>query len=192
MTSDSQDPDYNPFAAPQSPPGPVAAGSRAEEIRNAHLSHEASVRAIGVLYIIAGILILLTPFILLGMPGGPGGPGRIEWGVIASMSFSLAVGMLLIATAYGLRKLHFWARFAAAALSVPGFVLGFPIGSVICLYILYLLFSRKGAMIFSAPYRDIMQQTPHIQYKTPVLVWVFLLLLIAVLGFTFLLFFDFQ
>lgn len=37
-------------------------------------------------------------------------------------------------------------------------------------------------MVFSPYYKEIISQTPHIKYKTSIVVWIFLGLLLALLG----------
>ncbi|WP_158521178.1 hypothetical protein [Fuerstiella marisgermanici] len=36
--------------------------------------------------------------------------------------------------------------------------------------------------LFSDGYKDVIQQTPHIVYKTSLLIWIFLVLLLGLLG----------
>jgi len=43
------------------------------------------------------------------------------------------------------------------------------------------LFSHKGEMVFSDCYEEIIQGTPHIKYKTLIIVWIFLFILIGVI-----------
>jgi hypothetical protein len=56
-------------------------------------------------------------------------------------------------------------------------LLGFPVGTLIAGYLLYLLWSEKGNVVFSPRYQRVMQATPHIKYKTSIIVWIFLGLL---------------
>jgi hypothetical protein len=60
-------------------------------------------------------------------------------------------------------------------------LLGFPCGTIISGYLLYLLLSAKGEMVFSSAYKEVMQATPHIRYRTSIIVWIFLFLLIGVI-----------
>ena len=89
---------------------------------------------------------------------------------------------------FGLRKLKRKVRYAAVGLAALGLI-GFPVGTVISVYILYLLLSRKGEMVFSAQYADVVKATPHIKYRTSVIVWIvivsFLALLLAAVLFPF-------
>jgi hypothetical protein len=75
------------------------------------------------------------------------------------------------------RRLKPWARIGSGILSGIG-LLGFPIGTIINGYILYLLFSKKGSMVFSDEYKRVIQQTPHIKYRTSVIILVALGLLL--------------
>ena len=61
-------------------------------------------------------------------------------------------------------------------------LLSFPVGTIINGYILYLLFSKKGERVFSADYQAIVDATPHIKYKTSIIVWIFLVLLLLMIG----------
>ena len=49
-------------------------------------------------------------------------------------------------------------------------------------YILYLIFGKKGQMIFSPGYQEIVAETPDIKYKTSKVVWIVLLLLILLVA----------
>ncbi len=63
----------------------------------------------------------------------------------------------------------------------------FLLQAIIPSYILYLLLSKKGSMVFSSEYRRIIERTPHIQYRTSwivkgcmiVMVGVFMLAFVA-------------
>ncbi|PAW69614.1 MAG: hypothetical protein B9S38_09450 [Verrucomicrobiia bacterium Tous-C4TDCM] len=63
-------------------------------------------------------------------------------------------------------------------------LIGFPIGTLIGAYILYLLLGAKGKMVFSPEYQAVIAQTPHIRYRTSKVVWILLglVLLIIVFG----------
>ena len=100
----------------------------------------------------------------------------------------LAVGILVLYLAFtagffyvgkGLRALNPNVKIPVGILSGIG-LLGFPIGTIINGYILYLVLSEKGKMVFSPGYQDIIQQTPHIKYKTSILVSIVVALFIAI------------
>jgi hypothetical protein len=152
--------------------------SNAEQTRNTYLKHEASVKSIGLLYYIGGtILSLAGIFMVIGLMAGPGKPENI---VIALVCLVLAA--IQISLGVGLRRLKAWVRIPTGILAAIG-LLGFPLGTLINGYILYLICSEKGTMVFSPAYREVIALTPHIRYKTSIVVWVLLglvLLLIAI------------
>ena len=169
-------------------PGAGAAPAGAEATRQQNLSHESSLRSIGLLYLLGGGFGLFFGLILVfglvvGLFAGGGGPGAAELGLVAffvllSVGFSAAqffVGLKL-------RGLENWARITAGVLSVPG-LLGIPVGTIISAYFLYILFSAKGAHVCSPEYRAVVNATPHIKYQTPVIVWILLgLIILLVVG----------
>lgn len=59
-------------------------------------------------------------------------------------------------------------------------LLGFPIGTLINGYFLYLLGSRSGATIFTPQYRQVVERTPEIKYKTPIWMWILITLLVLI------------
>jgi hypothetical protein len=173
----------------------------AESTRKKYLTHEASVKSIGTLYYLGGYFGLLLGFLYAGMSisaatGGmrEAGPAvgereqtvlAIILGISSVVAFSMSIFHLW--TAYGLRRLKPYSRIAGSVIAGIG-LLGFPIGTLICGYFLYLLLSAKGEFIFSQQYRDIVQQTPHIKYKTSLIVRIFVgillfVLLLGLLGF---------
>ncbi len=155
----------------------------AEGLRNAHIKHEASVKSIGVLYYLGGVALFFLGIasLLPGFAGTRGASGP-ETFVAAGFFFLLSVAQIWVGT--GLRRLRSWARIPTGILSGLG-LLGFPIGTIVNGYILWLIFSQKGKTVFSDEYQAVIAQTPHIKYRTSVLVWILLglvLLIIAVGG----------
>lgn len=157
------------------------ASSDAEDIRNEHIKHEASVKSVGILYFIgAFFLVFLGGMMLIARPG----PGGLE----ATVTGVVLIGMagFQFATGLALRRLKRWARIVAGIFSGIG-LLGFPLGTIINGFILYLLFSKKGKTVFSPEYQEVIAQTPHIKYRTSIVVWIalgilVLLILFAVVG----------
>ena len=164
---------------------PHHAGSPAEAIRHEHIKHEASVKSIGTLYKLGCIVLVLGSIValvsFLAFVGAQAGPQEVMF-VAGAAAFYLVIGCLQGFTAFGLWGLKPWARWVAVVLSVIGLI-GFPVGTLICGYFLYLLLSAKGTMVFSDPYKEIILQTPHIKYKTSALAWILLSLLVGFLVF---------
>jgi hypothetical protein len=178
----------NPYAAPAAQPldyTPGAPGD-AESIRREHIKHEVSVKGIGTLYFIGAL------FVVLGAGGllvGQIGSGRLGASEIGITTLFLALGILGFWVGYGIRKLSPAARVVAGVLTGINLVIslfGLPTSVVAILintYILNLLFSKKGGMVFSAPYKDIIAATPHVKYKTSIVVWIVLgIFVLAVVG----------
>ena len=103
-----------------------------------------------------------------------------ETGIVLGVGgMYLGLGLLQGYAGWGLRKFQGGARIIAIIFAVIGLI-GIPIGTLISVYFLYLLCSAKGSVVFSDEYEDVIRQTPHIKYKTSIVVWIFLGLLILV------------
>src|SRR5690606_39569288 len=72
-----------------------------------------------------------------------------------------------------LRALKPWARIAGIVMAILG-LFGFPIGTLINGYILYLLLSQKGRRIFQPDYAHIVAATPEVKCRTSIVVWIIL------------------
>jgi len=202
--SEQNDPPINPYAAPESPldAAPVSLDANLAEIeatRRKYLNHEASVKSVGSLHILGGIFLTAMVIFRLADSNARGLTGIPE---VIILILLLGVNFAL---GFGLTKLQSWARWvdaaffcigilmniasfsivlfvAPGALSGPivGNLIGTLFGFLIYGYVLYLLLSPKGAMVFSAEYKEIIKATPHIKYKTSCLLKGLLLLLLAV------------
>lgn len=179
----SFDPHENPYAAK---PVEQKAVSDVESIRRQHLSHEASIKSMGLLFMLAGVVALLVGlvyFVLIVssflLPNQARDTETLALlAVIATVA--AAIGIFQLVVAIGLRKLAPWAKIPAVALAGIG-LLGFPLGTLINGYFIYLLLCQKGSTVFSEDYRSIIAQTPHIKYKTSIIVWIFVGLLLALM-----------
>ena len=152
--------------------------SASEEIRKAHIKHEASIKSIGILYYLGGIFVGIMGIMVFLVGGGASALPQNRF--IGLFLLALAAAQLFTGT--GLRRLKSWARAPTGILSGIG-LFGFPMGTLINGWILYLVFSKKGSTVFSEEYRRVIAETPHIKYRTSVVVWILLgllLLLIAI------------
>jgi hypothetical protein len=165
----------NPYAAPAAPVDDVPANPEADAIRRAHINHEVSVKAVGFLYYLGGALLTLG-----GMASLVGAQRAAAGAAIALLLVVVGIGQLF--AGWGVRSLRPWGRIVGCVLSAIG-LLGFPIGTAISGYILYLLLSKKGRTIFSPEYQDIIAATPHVKYRTSVVVWIFLALIVGLILF---------
>ena len=170
-----------PLAVQMLKEGVSPVNSQAEQVRREHIKHEASILAVGGLQILGGVMCGLFG---VGTLGGLGtgafaGQGAPITALMAGMSvFYAAMAGLFLWVGHGLRRLNPAARTVAAVLSGIGLI-GFPVGTLINGYILWLLFSRTGKRVFSEEYRRIIAETPHVKFRNPVRVWVILAFIIV-------------
>jgi len=196
----SNQPMANPYRPPVSQrssatPNPYAPTSGASNLgtagnassgdvatRNEFLSHETSLKSIGLLYILSAIFMFVCGFFALLIGAGTLLQGKLDAVIVLAFGFVyIGIGVLQIFVARGIRRLENWARIAVGVISIPG-LLGIPLGTLISVYFLYLCFSKKGEFVCSPHYRQVVANTPHIQYKTSIVVWIFVGLLVFVLG----------
>jgi hypothetical protein len=179
--------DQNPYAVEASTYLAPQELTDVESIRKRYLGHEASVKSIGTLYLIGGVFSLLisTLYIIAGIrsfgdpgPNEFGGPTLVLLVALAVGAGFLSLGVLQIWSGIGVRKLRPAARIGATVISAIG-LLGFPIGTLISAYFLYLLLSQKGSYVFSDAYKQVIAQTPHMRYKTSILTWIVVILLVT-------------
>jgi len=95
----------------------------------------------------------------------------------------LLMGILFALVGYGVRTFKSWARNWSAILFGLGMA-GVPIGTLLGIYVLYLMLSKKGHVVFSEDYQKIIAATPHIQCPVPIVMWLFfaVLMLVVVLA----------
>lgn len=166
------EPTLNPYAPPVAAVHDVAV-TPYDAIREAHIKHEASIKSIGVLYMLSALGIFGAGIALL-----PAGSSSTALGIGL-----LALGIGQFVMAFALRKFKRWARIVGTIFSTIG-LLAIGLGTLISAYILYLFWGKKGKTIFSPDYQDVIAATPHIKYKTSIWIWVFLigLVVLAVFG----------
>lgn len=145
-----------------------------EQIRKDHISHEASIKSVGLLYFLGSFFLVLVGVVLMFAP-------QDALPRLMGVAFVL-VGGVQFWTGMGLRKLTPWSRIVAGVLSGIG-LMAFGLGTIINAYILYLLLSKKGSMVFSDRYKQVIARTPHVKYKTSIIVWILLGLLVLILMF---------
>jgi hypothetical protein len=154
----------------------------ADAIRREHIKTEASIRSVGILYYLGGFILCVAAIGFLGgtshvtFARNPGLPP----GVVGVMY--LVFGVFSLFLAWGIRRLRPWARVAGIVFTSIG-LLGFPVGTLINAYILYLFLCKQGKRIFASDYPEIIAATPGVKYKTSIVVWIVLaLLLLAIVG----------
>ena len=144
----------------------------AKDMRRRYFNHETAVKSIGTLYyFIAGMFILA-----MGVMVFPFEHSMAEF--IISAIIPLALAALFVWLGRGLKQLRPWAKIPAGILSGIGLI-GFPVWTLINGYILYLLFSEKGKVVFSDDYKQVIADTPGIESRTSLIVWIFIALLVS-------------
>ena len=166
----------NPYAAPTA--NLIPAASEAENIRTAHVQHENSIKTVGVLYCLGGILLAFASaiYVLLALAKADEGGPVVGPAIIGSLFVAIGAGQVF--AGFALRKLKSWARVVTTVLSAIGLI-GFPIGTIINGYILYLLWCKKGNLIFTDEYQLVVAETPHVKVKQSGVALVILGLLVA-------------
>ena len=187
-------PENNPFTPPVAESlavEPIDQLSQAESVRHSHIGHEKSIQAFGLLFFLGGIIaILLSTFLATALFSeiNNGATNSAEKKAISLVMGLLGInallGVLQIAVGHGLRKLNSLGKIGGTFFAAIG-LFGFPIGTLFSAYLLYLLWSAKGQLVFSSQYRDIMKGTPHVVYKTSRIVWGILILFIAIITLAF-------
>ena len=165
--------------------------SQAELIRKSHLNHEANIQSFGCLYTLGGILGILGAIFYIGlgifiMAGGENPQAGVNPMAAGIMTTLIGVVFLAIAVAQlfagrSMQTLNPSGKILAIVVAAIGAILLPVCGTVISGYLLYLLVSAKGEMVFSSAYKEVMQATPHIRYRTSMIVWIFLFLLIGLI-----------
>ncbi|MEO8269361.1 MAG: hypothetical protein ABI557_06555 [Aureliella sp.] len=179
------DPPANPYAPVIAQPIGLAQGSQAEQIRRTHFSHESSIQTLGGLFLLGALLLTLAGTFLIGFglyamtSGAPQSDSPLT--MLGVGVLELTWGILQGMTGFALRKLRSGGRVGGIVFSAIG-LLGFPIGTLISAYFLYLLASKKGAYIFSDEYKRVIRETPQVKLKTSIFVWILLALLLGLIG----------
>ena len=171
----------NPYAPPEARVDDVSdAPAGAEAVRREYIKHEAAVRSIGVLYYFGGVATMFVSIALLAAIAS-GASNLNSVFIIVMAIVYLGLGALSFFVGRGIRQLASWARTTVTVLSVIG-LLGFPIGTLINGYILYLLHCAKGKRIFEPDYAAIVAATPFVKYRTSIVVWILLGLVVLTIA----------
>lgn len=143
----------------------------AREIRVQHLAHEVSVQSIGALYILGAVISLVSAVMAAT-------EGQDQIGRVVVPLLLLAFGGAQSWIGLKLWRLDPTAKVPATILACVG-LLAFPLGTLINAYVLYLIHSAKGRVVFGADYQSVRASTPDIKYRMHWILWVGLALLIV-------------
>jgi hypothetical protein len=160
-----------------------------EEVRKTYLNHETSIRSLSLLYLIGGVMFAATTLMAFNMIATQSAARTMV------LAFSGILSFTALVISVGLRRLKRWVRFPIGFFSglillsvTMNLLLGSQTGAMIIVglvtfYILYLVFSKKGRMVFSLEYQEIIRQTPHIKRRSSVILWILLgLLILLIIG----------
>lgn len=171
----------NPFAAPAAPLDvPPEHPTGAEAIRRAHLAREGVVRAAGVPFLLAGLV--LASIALAGTFGiirlGASLAALRPLGLVL-LTGTASAGLFLLVS--GLRGFRSWARPVALAVAAGALalLLGWvapasgplrPVvffGALVLALPITLLLPRASGFLFSAEYQRVLRATPELRYQAP-------------------------
>jgi hypothetical protein len=192
--------DHNPYAPPTAdqgeikPPPELEGGmtlAEAEALRRKHLTHEARLQSVGTLMMLLGAFNVLTGplFVLVGVFAvivvamNPGvDEGALSGGVVFGVLLT-GLGALNYRGGTGLRRLDPRHRTLYTVLTSL-WLLSCTFFSIFGLWALFLLHSPAGNIVLSPEYAVARRLTPHIKFKTSVVTWIVLGLLIVGLPLT--------
>ena len=134
------------------------------QIRRKYIDHEAAIQWTGMLFVCVGVCNLCGMVVceLLQQRAG-GNPWQGYFGIaLAGMLASLLLAAELI-------KLNSWAQPFAVFVAILGIAV--PFGILICPYIVYLLLSQRGRVVFTPEYKKVVAATFHIKYRPSWGIW---------------------
>jgi hypothetical protein len=151
-----------------------------EELRYEYLKHEKRVRSLApFFYALSAAIVTLAIFALFN-------PVTPVFGIII-----MPLAYIPFWTAKKIKTLESNARIPLLLLAVAGLAAA-PIGPIVTVILLFLLFSPSGIMLFSDEYIEAINETPHIECRVStvctIIAWVTLALFL--LSFTFTYFFG--
>ena len=142
--------------------------AEAEELRRSHLRYERTIRALGGLYYLIGLLNCLVGFTGLNeyFFGGP----KAEAGSSFTSSpmpglVFVAVGLFVFATGRALRQLKPSALTPTLFISALG-LFAFPVGTIFGGAVLLQINSKQSKYVLSPEYAELVAKTPDLKAKT--------------------------
>lgn len=139
--------EVNPYAPPRELETTDVATPSAARIRRAHLATEAGIRVMAVCYLLFAPFVVIGPLHIFG-----------ELALWQTIGFCLVAALQIVA-ALGLWRWKPWSRPFVAVVSGLG-LLAFPLGTLVNIHFLRLVFGGKGRMVFSPRYREIVKTIP--------------------------------
>ncbi len=150
--------------------------SQAAGIRADHIGREEAIKSIGLLCFFSAFIFGVLGAGLLVSPKTASADGSLK--IVAVVYIFLAIG--LIATGWGLRALKPWSKFTAIFAALFSTFL-FPFSAVVSVYILWLVFSKKGRYVLSSEYAAIVAAAPAVEYRQAGFAKVFMVALAVII-----------
>jgi hypothetical protein len=170
----------DPYKTPGADHGVIDQAPHEEVVRRDHLNTETTVKAIGSVCIVTGLLCLIGIFMAHRIQLPIDFLVETSAGESSLTPFPFIFSATFLLLGYGLEKLSQAAAILAGAFAFLALWI-FPVGTIIGLAILCQLLSRKGRFVLTPYYHEIIKATPHIRYRTSILGWIALFLLPALL-----------
>jgi hypothetical protein len=146
------------------PAAPLEVASGVEADRLSHLGQERQLQSVGsVHWLGAGSMVFLA-LLMLGI-GTQGGTVPLGFDASTGIAVLLSIGVFLATLGWGYRALARWVRWPGTALSALGLVVAFPIGAIVNLWILWLVWCPKGRRVLAPDYAQVRRLTPHLHYR---------------------------
>lgn len=122
----------------------------AEEERQKYIKHESALRACSFLYVLFGLVAIVT--------GGISLRAGFNW----LSACYVAAGIIHVACAIGLHDARAWVFRSVLFISLAGLVV-YPLGTLMHLHVLCMILAPKGRRIFRPDYQSFIAETPHIK-----------------------------
>lgn len=167
----------NPYLPPAAASAPAEVSQSSDElIRRQCINRESTIRTLGALYILGGILGLIGSASLLAS-SSPASDGASQATLGA---LYLGISVVGLVGGLGLRRLKPWARILGTVQACLG-LLAFPVGTLINALILSAFWTNPSKTIFSEDYKRIIAATPQVKVKTSKVTVVILVVLLVVI-----------
>lgn len=157
-----------------------------DKLRREYLARESAIAAFGWFFIVSGVfgLIAFLGALANTILAAVAGTVEIPWAyVFGRFTGMLLVSTIQLSTGFGFRKLQANSR-------IPGTFLGVLLSFYgIGIWLMILLWSKKGNMVFSDEYRAAVQSTPYIRRHMTATAWILIFFPIVLTGIIFLLIF---
>ena len=171
----------NPYAASASTLTPSIYSSETAigdvvQFRQNHLSHESAIKGFALLYAISSgfsILVALAIVCIGALALTTGASSAVAViAIVYSIAYFFAGGLAGLVS-HGLYRLSDVGKIGGAIFAALS-LCALPFGTALGAYLLYLIFSSKGNIVFSERYRSAVKETPQIRATIPIFVWVVL------------------